>query len=266
MEKKSKKTLPTKIEVAAPLNPKYGKGIFRRRIRLTKGEGFVLGELEDNSHAFKSTLYHDDHKVTDVQGEAIRYPMSTCPGAIEPLRKIIGMTLGQAAGELANKLKPRSQCTHLFDLTVLAYRHLQRDAAQCTYDIQMNDEDGAEQVLQVYREGVSVLEWTVKQWRIVAPEFLAGNTISQGFSKWLETVWSGNEQQKEYAWLAQKGYLVSQARMFDINKLGGTREFVNPSMVGICHTYSEEQIEHAVHSHDSFIDFTDTPEQLLRFE
>ena len=44
---------------AAPVNPAYGSGMFRRRIRLTSGDGWVFGELEDSSHAFRVKIAFD---------------------------------------------------------------------------------------------------------------------------------------------------------------------------------------------------------------
>lgn len=258
----------SEVRDSAPPNPSYGKGVFRRRIRLSKHDGFILAELEDSSHAFKSKLYFDDQGITEVTAETIRYPMTTCPGAVEPLRDFIGLPLDLLSGEITKRINPRLQCTHLFDLTVLAYAHIRRDEVQRVYDIELPDDDGSEQglPLQVYQDGKLVLSWTVKKWKILEPVEFIGNTLGAGFSKWVSQAFADNEDQKEWAWLAQKGNLVSEARTFDINKLAGTRNFVGEHMVGICHTYSEAEIGQAVHSHNSFIDFSDSEEELLLFK
>ncbi|MDG2472704.1 MAG: DUF2889 domain-containing protein [Pseudomonadales bacterium] len=252
----------------APINPAYGTGMFRRRIRLTSGEDWVFGELEDSSHAFKVRLSFEGDRIIDVASETIRYPMTTCSTAGHPLRAIIGMPLGLSAGELAKQLTPRLQCTHLFDLSVLAYQHIHRTDSVRVYDIQIPDETEAKRPrpLEVYQDGQRVLSWMVRDWQIFDPSALNGHTLRSGFSKWLEALYPEDEQQKEWAWLAQKGYLVSQARIFDINQLGGTRRFVGDHMVGICHTYSEAQIKEAEHTHLSFIDFTDNASELLAFK
>ncbi len=253
---------------AAPVNPAYGSGMFRRRIRLTSGDGWVFGELEDSSHAFRVKIAFDSERIIDVDPETIRYPMTTCSTAGHPLKAMVGVPLGLSASELAKQLTPRLQCTHLFDLSVLAYQHIQRTVSERLYDIQIPDETEAKQPrpLEVFQDGQRVLSWMVKDWQIFEPTALAGHTLRSGFSKWLEALYPDDEQQKEWAWLAQKGYLVSQARIFDINQLGGTRKFVGDHMVGICHTYSEAQIHNAEHTHHSFIDFTDNAAELLAFK
>ena len=253
---------------SAPPNPSYGTGVFRRRIRLTKSEDSVLGELEDSSHAFKIRLSFNEQTITDVSADAIRYPMTTCPGAVQPLRQFIDMPLGLKSGEITKRINPRIQCTHLFDLTVLAYAHIARDETKRVYDITLPDdtETATALPLQVFQNGELVLSWMVKKWQVIEPTALAGNRMGAGFSKWIAAAFGDDEQQKEWAWLAQKGNLVSEARTFDINALAGTRNFVGEHMVGICHTYSEAEIGSAAHTYNSFIDFSDTAEDLLLFK
>ena len=148
---------------AAPINPAYGSGMFRRRIRLTSGDGWVFGELEDSSHAFRVKIAFDAERIIDVAPETIRYPMTMFDGGL-PVKAIIGMPLGLSASELAKQLTPRLQCTHLFDLSVLAYQHIQRTVSERLYDIQIPDETEAKQPrpLEVFQDGQRVLSWMVK--------------------------------------------------------------------------------------------------------
>lgn len=86
--------------------------------------GFGFAELEGSSHAFKFTLYFNDHGITDITAETIRHSMATCPGAVEPLREFIGLPLDLSSSQITKRINPRLQCAHLFDLTVLAYAHI----------------------------------------------------------------------------------------------------------------------------------------------
>ena len=40
-------------DIRFPPDPGYGSGVYRRRIRLTRKEQFVLAEMEDDPHAMK---------------------------------------------------------------------------------------------------------------------------------------------------------------------------------------------------------------------
>ena len=114
----SDKKPPQNIEQAlqsakgdAFLNPNYGEGIFRRRIRLTAipGSGTqpdIFGELEDTQHGFRTRIEHDGEKVTAIHGDPVRYPVSTCPGALGPLQELVGVVLGTSAEEINKNGSP----------------------------------------------------------------------------------------------------------------------------------------------------------------
>ncbi len=62
----------------------YGQGIYHRRIRATSSPGLVNAELEDDFHHFRVRLQHDGEKIVEIEGDAVRYPWTTCPGATTP--------------------------------------------------------------------------------------------------------------------------------------------------------------------------------------
>src|SRR4051794_30477497 len=69
-------------------------GVYRRRILLDAlDERTVAGEMEDDFHRFGVTLVHDGTRVVEMRGEGVRYPWTTCPDAVEPLRALAGAPL-----------------------------------------------------------------------------------------------------------------------------------------------------------------------------
>ena len=246
-----------------PLNPDYGQGIYRRRIRLTATDGCVLAELEDCNHGFRCRLYHDGQRVTDVVGEALRVPLNTCPGAVEPLKLLIGRRLSEDMYSLNKALKPTSQCTHLYDLSLLAMRHAGRGEAVRQYDIEVDDEQAGGASARLLLDGEPLLEWQVQQWSLLAPAELVGNTLQRGFSAWASKHYSDDLQEAAFA--LQKGYFVAQARIFDVAGQAGSSVLGNHSMHGVCFSYSSPQLEQARCSADSVRDFTDGAEDLLKF-
>jgi len=64
------------------MNPAYGSGNTRRRIRLSSGPGRVEGLLTGISHQMRCTLYHDGIQVTSIEGEkCYRRLLRICAGA-----------------------------------------------------------------------------------------------------------------------------------------------------------------------------------------
>ena len=68
-------------------NPHYGDGCYRRRIQLEQQPGALSGSLEDDCHGFRVRITHDDKIVTGVEADTLRIPLSSCPGAVEPLQQ-----------------------------------------------------------------------------------------------------------------------------------------------------------------------------------
>jgi hypothetical protein len=248
-----------------PLNPDYGNGVFRRRIRLRNSPGTVTGELEDCAHGFRVRIEHDEQQVTAVQGEPIRVPMTTCPGAVQPLRALEGIPLDSSTMHILKRVNIRANCTHLYDLSLLAISHARRDEEQRLYDVAVDDQpgDGNPAAAEVYRDGELVHRWLTRDSRIIEPQELAGNTVMQGFTFWANRRFEGDAN--EAAFVLQKGLFVAAARVLDMEKVNGDPATSHSFMQGACYSYSSPQVEKALRYGHNVRDFTDTPEQLLEF-
>jgi len=252
-----------KINRKYPLNPNFGEGIFRRRIRLVNHPNKVIAELEDCCHGFRSTVYHDGKNITDIQAESIRTPLSTCVDAVIPIRAMIGLPLTTKPTEIGRTVNPKSNCTHLYDLTILAISHCLRDTTIRQYDIAVDDEGETPTTVTVHRDGIEILNWKIKQWTVSEPTPLQGKPLHKGFASWAKEVFCDDEL--EAAFVLQKGYFVAQARIIDIDKLAGSAAADYPSLLGVCYTYSPEVVNGAIRNANTARDFTDTPEKLLKF-
>jgi hypothetical protein len=250
-----------------PKNPGYGHGRYRRRIRLTSEPGLVHGELEDTNHGFRCTIFHDGEKVTDIQSEVLRIPFDTCPGAVEPLRKLIGLALCDDIQTLIPLTDSSSNCTHLLDLALLAIRHSRRSVAELIYDICVEDQadDNSSAAAEVYANGKLVHRWQTCNWEITGPDDLKQKVLYKGFSKWAAACFTGEE--REAAFILQKGYFVASARRYNIDaQVGQAANEHRDVMLGVCFSYSTPQIEVAKRTADSTRDFSNTPDLLLKFQ
>lgn len=248
-----------------PLNPGFGQGIYRRRIRLTSQQGYVLGELEDCNHGFSVRVYHDFSTVTGIEAQHYRIPFTTCGGAKDPLMKLVGLPVGLTSQELSNRVETRANCTHWLDLSLLAIQHITRCESVREYAIEVPDEADKPTQAKVYCNGNLIHSWILQDWIIQPPSPLAGNTLFKGFSAWANTAFA-DEEEKEAAFILQKGYFVSRARRFDIDHLAGESASVHTMMAGACYSYSKPQSTIAVRTDKTTRDFTHTPEELLLFK
>lgn len=83
-----------------PPNPAYGSGVFRRKLRLSVHAREAAVDLEDSNHGFRLRLRHDGEAIIDLQADPIRHPFVTCPGAVMPLRRLLGVRLDMGGAEL----------------------------------------------------------------------------------------------------------------------------------------------------------------------
>lgn len=244
-------------------NPDYGTGVYRRRIRLVPGEGTMLAELEDNNHGFRVCIEHDGQRITRVTGDALRTPLSTCPGALARLQRLVGAEIHSDATQLSRRADPTSNCTHWLDLCILAINHIPRGAAVRQYDVAVTDERDGVSELSVHCNGRVVHRWYASGLALAGPEPLAGHTLFRGFSSWARDCFSGDAL--EAALVLQRGNFVAQARRF-ADVPGTANEPVASHRNGnVCYSYSPEIVKQAIYRSSSVRDFTETPELLLKF-
>ena len=62
---------------------------YRRKSIAVAGEFETIAAMEDDFHHFIVRLHHDGTHVTDLVGETIRFPWSTCPGAAVKLDEFV---------------------------------------------------------------------------------------------------------------------------------------------------------------------------------
>ena len=253
------------------MNPDYGKGVFRRRIRLRREgdnrNGFVHGALEDCNHGFQSTVTYKDGNITEIKPQFMRIPFTTCDGAYKPLQNLINTSVAATPAELLIIAPPLSNCTHLHDLTLLAIAHTQRKENIVQYDVEVTDAVQGVSDLRVWRsinEGEKKLmhHWQSANYAITSPPVFKDKPLFMGFSRWANEAFKDIEN--EAAFVLQKGNLVSIGRMLNVDAMEGSRAKDENDRVA-CFTYSPENAANAFRIGKTVRDFTDCEENLLRF-
>ena len=251
-----------------PINPKYGEGVFHRKIRLQNGQDetgmFVFAELEDCNHGFCIKIYHNQQEVTAILPEAKRIPLTTCAGAAEPLKRLIGENIHQNSKSLNERLNPQANCTHWLDLSIWALAHASRGVKhERVYHIQIPDEMEGGTQAQLFVNNTLTLDWTIENWTVKTPLIYAGQPFYKGFAAWANNIQDPIE--REAAFVLQKGYFVSRARYFNIDQLAGEKANEHTMMLGACYSYSEPRVSVAQRTKGTVRDFTGQAEQLLKF-
>ncbi|MBG6476755.1 DUF2889 domain-containing protein [Pseudomonas aeruginosa] len=234
--------------------------MFRRRVEIVStaqdATREVRASLEDDFHHFRVWLRHCDGIVSEIGGEAVRYPYSACPQAAEQLQQLIGMPLSQIAHSVTRQTDAQHQCTHLLDLAGLAIANAARGTTQRRYDIQVPDriDERTNPVLQ--RDGATRLSWNVHGSTIEGPPPYCGVNLREGMARWALNHLS--EEEAEAALLLRRCTLISLGRMNNLDAQ------VHASSTGRCYSQQPVHAPQALRIKGSTWDFSETAGMLCQ--
>lgn len=244
-------------------NSLYGSGVFRRRILLSVGEKKVGVELEDDNHGFRLRLWHDGERVVKLEVDAVRHPFNTCPEAVLPLQRVTGLQLDAEESSLREKLIPGDNCTHLYDMVLIAMAHARELGTQRVYDMEVDDERDGVTTARISCDGQTVHDWTISNHSVVTPAAYVGQPMLRGFYAWVSQALTG--MSREAAIALQRAYFVAQSRRYDYHPAAEHPATSDGMPDGSCYSYGSGVVERAFRRDGSRRDFTGSPESLLRF-
>lgn len=160
--------------------------------------------MEDDFHCMSVVVRHDGKTATEIVADMRRAPWSTCPGAASRLEQFFK---GVALKEFSEMGEKKFNCTHLYDMAILAASHAQ-DESQTIYDITISDEENKERVAIIQRNGETLLSWIESDFKIVKPEVAQGIRLDK-LRSWIDTL---EPEMKEPARLLQWGNMLANGR------------------------------------------------------
>ena len=201
---------------------------FRRRFIVTPASDRVTSEVEDDYHCMGVTIHHDGRVARKVESAMQRAPWTTCPGAVARLEQTF---TGVPLDGFVARGEKRANCTHLYDLAVLAAAHAS-DSDPLVYDILVSDPVEGRRQMELRRNGTRVLGWVEADGQIVEPAELAGIAFTRGWIDSLDP--AGQEAARILRWgtILAHGRTIAWERQSDSSRLP----------VGNCYTFQPERI------------------------
>lgn len=177
---------------------------FRRRFVVTPMAGRVTAAVEDDFHCMAVTLHHDGRTITRAEPVMDRWPWTTCPGAQQVLRVTFE---GIALSEAARRGQKQANCTHLYDLAVLAAAHA-AEPVPVRYDILVSDPVEGLAGAEIRRDGELVHRLELRDMVVASPPELAGTSLLK-LGGWIESLAAGEQ---EAARLLRWGAILAHGR------------------------------------------------------
>jgi hypothetical protein len=183
---------------------------FRRRFRITPAPGSVRAEVEDDFHCMSVTVHHDGVTATRIEPVMARAPWTTCPGAVEQAQRTFA---GVALAAFPARGDKSANCTHLYDLALLAAAHA-FDRVPLIYDLLVSDPVDGERRAELRRDGRPVLAWTERRFQITEPAELAGLRLDQ-LRSWIDSL---DPAGQEAARLLRWGNMLANGRTISLEQ------------------------------------------------
>lgn len=214
--------------------------LYRRKTIADAGQFETVAAMEDDFHHFTVRLRHDGSHVTELTGKAIRFPWSTCPGAVAVLDKLLGSPIRPSAADPGPKTHIAEHCTHLYDVAKFAIAQSARGGRR-QYDIVIPDpERDGSTVGDLSRDGVHLLHWVVDKRVVVAPPLFAGHQLP-GRAEWPEGS-IPDADALEAAMMLRRALVIFRGRMSEYPEVTSADQV--PGGFGSCFTYLPENASH----------------------
>ncbi len=241
-------------------------GAYRRRIRVViDGPGSVAGGLEDDFHYFQVQMRHDAGHVTAMEATSKRWPWTTCPGAAEPLRALVGMPLSPRCLAVGDWVDPRQNCTHMFDLAGLAVAHAARGGPGGTvrqYDVAVpyGAQGRRRTDVQLRRDGDLMLTWTLEGMACVDPPPYSEVRWRGGFLRWADE--HLDPDVAEAAIVLRRACDIGMGRGMDLDAIPNALDLLD-TQGRICHTMQPGIVERARRNRGTTRDYDGRVDELL---
>lgn len=233
-------------------------GEYRRRIVLEAGEWSIGAALEDDFHHFELRVRHDGRSVTGITSEAKRTPWSTCPSASALLTGLVGTALSSDVLTSLAGLNPRTQCTHQFDLALLAIAQGARGGCR-RFDATVSDEVGGRRHASLAVDGTTVLDWMLEGSIVKTGSVMQGVNLR---SLDMQSLAASDPATAEAVSVLRRAVMVASGRGIDFDLYDDMSQFAE-RMAGACYAFQPERIPLARRNKGSVRDFTLREDLLL---
>jgi Protein of unknown function (DUF2889) len=207
---------------------------YRRRISISPHTDYCVAALEDDYHAMAVTISHDGTRITGLASEMARLPWTTCPGAADVIaRTFVGVMLQ----DVLSRGDKRLNCTHLYDLTLLAATHALEKQVMI-YDIAVADPVEGLVRAEIRRNDRVAMTFVHRADVLSEPEALAGRTLFD-LRDWIAGLPANAD--RESARLLQWATIIAHGRIMTLEQHADISR--TPAS---CYTFQEERRHDAV--------------------
>ena len=230
--------------------------IFRRKIIVDAAGNSIRAGVEDDFHHYEILLTHDGSVVTSATAKSIRIPFATCVEAGAQLNLLTGHAIGTRPTGLPD---PHHQCTHMFELAVVAIAQAARGGRR-QYDIAVpHRELGGVGSATLHRNGELIFGWALDGDIVTTPGTYEGKNVRE-LARWAEA--TCDDETLEAIRVIRRGIHVSSGRSVPPDMYINATDIQH--VLGACYVFQPVRVARGIREHDNRRDFSSDIQGLLR--
>jgi hypothetical protein len=212
-----------------------------RRILLQAQAGGCTVALEDDFHHFVLNLQHDGQQATALHTQTLRSPWTICSQAEARLQAFVGRPLQPRPLATLGDVDAKQQCTHQYDLALLALAHAHR-GGQREYRARVTDPQDGRMQATLWCEGAVCLDWPIEQGTQIQGAGLFGGRDLRSLLPWaLQTL---DDDALEAVFVLRRACMVSMGRTLDLDQFTSA-EGLMARKAGACFVFQPERYQQA---------------------
>lgn len=213
---------------------------FFRRIILDVTATQCRVAMEDEYHYFVLNLGHDGERITSVDSTSLRTPWTICPQAAGLLQAFVGQKMRQRIPVSLPEIDIKQQCTHQYDLLILALTHANRPGRR-EYQAKITGALHETRHAELWLNDDKLLDWWLQGTSIHSNDEFDQQNLRSIMPWAQETL---GDQQLEALFVQRRAVMVASGKGVNLDLIKNAGEIMDMRGGG-CFAFQPERAEQA---------------------
>src|SRR5690554_4115159 len=232
--------------------------VFFRRVIFDVTETECQVAMEDEHHYFVLDLGHDGERITSVDSSSRRTPWTICPQAAARLQAFVGQPLRQRIAVNLPEIDSKQQCTHQYDLLMLALAQATRPGRR-KYLSKVVGAMYEYRHAELWLNDEKLLDWRLRGTTIHSDDEFDQQDL-RSIMPWAEQTL--DDRLLEALYVQRRSVMVAASKGFNLDLIKNAGQAM-AARAGACFVFQPERAEQAVRVIGSTRQDVTGPEDLL---
>lgn len=215
--------------------------VFFRRVIFDVTATACRVAMEDEHHYFILELGHDGERIASVASTARRTPWTICPQAERQLQAFVGQPLRQRIAISLPDIDSKQQCTHQYDLLMLALSQALRPGKR-EYIAKVVGAMHEHRHAELWLDGEKLLDWRLRG-TLIESDDPCNQRDLRSIMPWADE--HLDDRTLEALFVQRRAVMVAASKGFNLDLIPNAGVAM-PARAGACFVFQPERAESAV--------------------